>query len=97
MVLFCDSLALSLNKNIVNHVVYFDFVKSFDTVNHDILLHKLKNLYKIDGTPLNFLTDYLKGRHHLVDLGNESSATLAGNSGLFLKVLFLVLYYLFYL
>ena len=33
MIDFCDSLALSLNENIINHVVYFDFAKAFDSVN----------------------------------------------------------------
>ena len=39
---FCDSLALSLNNNICSHVIYFDFAKAFDSVNHDLVLLKLK-------------------------------------------------------
>ena len=37
---FCDSLALSLNQNIRTDVIYFDFAKAFDSVNHDIILEK---------------------------------------------------------
>ena len=81
MVLFCDSLALSLNENIINHVIYFDFAKAFDSVNHDLLLHKLKSHYNIDGILLKFLTNYLKGRTQRVVLGSESSSTMAVNSG----------------
>ena len=51
------------------------------SVNHDILLHKLKNLYKIDGTPFKFLTDCLKGRHHRIVIVNKCLTTLAVNSG----------------
>ena len=40
---FCDSLALSLNSNIRSDVIYFDFAKAFDSVNHDIILKKLKS------------------------------------------------------
>ncbi len=81
MVDFCDSLALSLNDNIINHVIYFDFAKAFDSVNHDILLHKLKTLYKIDGTLLKFLINYLEHRTQKVVIGNEVSSTLSVNSG----------------
>ena len=44
MVGFCDRLALSLNENITNFVVYFDFAKALNSINHDILLHELKTL-----------------------------------------------------
>ncbi len=81
MVNFCDSLALSLNDNISNHVIYFDFAKAFDSVNHDILLHKLKAFYNIDGTLLKFLVNYLKDRSQKVVIGNEVSSTLTVNSG----------------
>jgi len=81
MVDFCDSLALSLNEHITNHVVYFDFAKAFDSVNHDILLGKLKRLYNVDGVLLKFLCNYLKDRSQRVVIGNESSSTLAVNSG----------------
>ena len=81
MVGFCDSLAISLNDNIVSHVVYFDFAKAFDSVNHDILLQKLKDHYKIDGTLLKFLCNYLNNRYQKVVLGSESSSTLKVHSG----------------
>ena len=81
MVGFCDSLAISLNDNILNHVVYFDFAKAFDSVNHDILLQKLKVHYKIDGTLLKFLSNYLNNRYQKVVLGSESSSTLKVHSG----------------
>ena len=42
LVTFCDNLALSLNENIRTHVIYFDFQKAFDSVNHDIILEKTK-------------------------------------------------------
>ena len=81
MVNFCDSLAISLNDNIVNHVIYFDFAKAFDSVNHDILLNKLKYMYNVDGVLLKFLCNYLHGRLQRVVIGNESSSLLSVNSG----------------
>ena len=81
MVVFCDSLAMSLNENVLSHVVYFDFAKAFDSVNHDILLQKLKDLYNIDGTLLKFLSNYLSNRNQKVVIGSESSSVLKVNSG----------------
>ena len=81
MVTFCDSLALSLNENLLTHVVYFDFAKAFDSVNHDALLNKLKDLYGIDGILLKFLSNYLSERFQKVVIGSESSPTLRVNSG----------------
>ena len=51
---------LSLNNYIQNDVVYFDFSKALDSINHDILLMKLKHEYGINGTLLKFLVDYLQ-------------------------------------
>ena len=48
---------MSINdcKTMSTDVVYFDFSKAFDSVNHDIILHKLKYFYGIDGRLLKFI------------------------------------------
>ena len=74
LVNFCDSLALSLNENIQTNVIYFDFQKAFDSVNHDIILEKLKFQYKIDGRLLRFFVNYLQGRSQRVVIGSENSS-----------------------
>ena len=81
MVGFCDNLAMSYNENIRTDVVYFDFAKAFDSVNHDIILSKLKHKYRIDGTLLKFLTNYLQDRKQRVVIGNESSEFKVVESG----------------
>ena len=73
MVGFCDSLALNLNDCIRTDVVYFDFSKAFDSVNYDILLHKLKHIYNIDGRLLKFLINYLSNREQQVVIGSATS------------------------
>ena len=78
---FCDSLALSLNENIQTNVIYFDFQKAFDSVNHDIILEKLKFQYKIDGSLIRFFVNYLKGRKQQVVIGNEKSLNKVVTSG----------------
>ena len=62
MVGFADSLASSINDAARTDVVYFDFAKAFDSVSHDVLLHKLKTQFGIDGTLLKFIKNYLEGR-----------------------------------
>ena len=81
MVTFTDSLSVSLNNNYRTDVIYFDFAKAFDSVNHDILLHKLKYKYQIDGLLLKFIVNYLKRRKQQVVVGNATSSTLTVNSG----------------
>ena len=63
---FVDNLALSLNNCNRTDVVYFDFAKAFDSVNHDIILHKLKFSFNVDGAMLKFLKAYLQGRKQRV-------------------------------
>ena len=64
---------LSLNNFIKNYVVYFDFSKAFDSVNHDILLIKLNHECGINGTLLKFLVDYLQHRQQWVVIGGHRS------------------------
>ena len=53
----CDSLSLTLSENVFTDVVYFDFSKAFATVNHDILLSKLKNIFNINNCIVNQFTN----------------------------------------
>ena len=51
----------SFEKNEYVLGVFIDLKKAFDTVNHEILLHKLK-LYGINGTCLDWFKSYLGNR-----------------------------------
>ena len=73
MINFTESLTYSLNNNVQIDVVYFDFSKAFDSVNHDILLKKLKLEFGLDGRLLKFLVDYLRGREQCVVIGGQKS------------------------
>ena len=75
MVPFCENLALNLNNNLRTDIIYFDFAKAFDSVNHDRILYKLKHNFGIDGLLLQFICNYLKDRKQSVVLGNYKSSS----------------------
>ena len=81
MLNFNDSLSISLNDNIRTDVIYFDFAKAFDSVNHDIILRKLKEQFNIDGTLLKFIMNYLYNRKQCVLVGGVKSAMRNVTSG----------------
>ena len=73
---FIDDLALGLNNSIRSRtvdVIYFDFAKAFDSVNHDVILHKLKFVFNVDGLMLKFLTNYLQNRKQRVVVDQSMS------------------------
>lgn len=78
---FTDSLARCLNKGSRTDIIYFDFAKAFDSVNHDIILDKLKNQYGINGLLLKFFVEYLSSRVQRVAIGNKLSEELSVASG----------------
>jgi hypothetical protein len=53
---------MNVDKKMFNLVVFIDLKKSFDTINHDILLKKLE-FYGIKGQALDLLKSYLSNRH----------------------------------
>ena len=57
-----------------------DLSKTFDTLNHQILLKKL-NYYGITGTALQWFSSYLNGRKQYVELDGTSSDLLPLSTG----------------
>ena len=80
MISFTDNVVLSINDThtLSTDVVYFDFSKAFDSVNHDLILDKLKNSYSIDGRLLKFLKNYLCEREQSVVLDGVKSSSKTG-------------------
>jgi retron-type reverse transcriptase len=76
-----DMLAQNLNKGSRTDVIYFEFAKAFDSVNHDIILYKLKHKFGIDGLLLKFFVEYLCKRYQRDVINGSSSSDLLVNSG----------------
>ncbi len=55
--------------------IFCDLQKAFDTVDHVILLEKLKSL-GIEGIELGWFRNYLEGRQQFVHFSNHSSSLL---------------------
>ena len=70
MVNFTDKLVISINdtQTLSTDVIYFDFSKASDSVNHDLILHKLKYAYAIDGSLSKYIMNYLGKREQSVVL-----------------------------
>ena len=62
----------SLDKGEYVSVIFMDLSKAFDTINHDLLLAKLK-AYGFSHNALAFMLSYLKNRSHRVNINNNFS------------------------
>lgn len=69
-----------LDKNIQTDLIYLDFAKAFDSVDHKILLAKL-NAYGVSGQLLDWFTDYLTGRVQRVVVDGAASQWTPVTSG----------------
>ena len=61
-----DNVRQNIDQGKHTGVLYMDFSKAFDTVNHACILHKLP-FYGITGTELAWITDYLFNRNQVVN------------------------------
>ena len=68
-----DDILTSFEKGQFTLGVFIDLSKAFDTVNHNILLHKLE-FYGIRGKCLSWFKSYLKDRQQFVSLGSYENS-----------------------
>ena len=61
--------------------IFLDLKKAFDTVNHDILIKKLKN-YGIDNKELLWFESYLNNRSQVVNVNSTLSDFQPVNIGI---------------
>ena len=77
----------ALEKQEVACLILLDLSAAFDTINHDILLGRLKSRFAVSGTTFNWLQSYLKHRTQAVEIdapmsGGSRSAFVPLESGI---------------
>lgn len=75
-----DRILTEMDSGKIPICVFLDLSKAFDTLDHDILSHKL-NYYGVKGNASKLLNDYLTGRNQYVDFDGTESSTLPISTG----------------
>ena len=69
-----NDVMLSLSKGEVTILVLLDLSAAFDTIDHNILIRRLKDRYNIHGKALEWFKSYLSQRSQAVNINNVTSA-----------------------
>jgi retron-type reverse transcriptase len=70
-----DNIYDSKSKSNKPAIIFLDIKKAFDTVDHEILIKKLK-FYGVDGTVILWFRNYLKDRYQCTRVGDNISTFL---------------------
>ena len=75
-----DHILEEMDKGYLPIALFLDLSKAFDTLNHQILIHKL-NFYGITNISLNWFESYLSGRKQFVEINNTISSEQSITTG----------------
>ena len=80
LAIYHDYLVNNLEQREQVDVIYTDLSKAFDSVSHELLLHKL-NCMGIAGVYLEWIKSYLQARHQCVKICDKVSNVISVTSG----------------
>ena len=69
-----NDLLLAADDGLASVLVLLDLSAAFDTIDHNILLHRLENVVGVSGSALSWFRSYLSGRYQLVNVNQASSS-----------------------
>ena len=75
-----DKITIQMDNNMIPFSIFLDLSKAFDTIDHAILLDKLKH-YGINGNYIQLFESYLSNRHQYVEIDNIKYNTLRMTTG----------------
>ena len=76
-----NDLLLSLDDGKISVLASLDLSAAFDTIDHNILLHRLKNDFGLSGTVLDWFSSYLSGRIQSVSVHSHTSVPASVSCG----------------
>jgi hypothetical protein len=71
-----DDIISSISRGEVTMLVLLDLSAAFDTIDHNILIHRLQSRYGVDGTALEWFKSYVSDRSQLVTINDTLSDML---------------------
>jgi hypothetical protein len=80
MMLYIFTRIQRVDNGLITAFVFLDFSKAFDTVDHAILLCKLKSV-GLDDNSLNWFESYLSSRQQVTSIDNTLSSSLPVSVG----------------
>ncbi|CAB4039453.1 Hypothetical predicted protein, partial [Paramuricea clavata] len=72
---FADQILMGMDKGLVTGAVFIDLAEAFDTIDHDVLIHKLKH-YGVSNESLLWFKDYLCAGKQFVTIDSHRSEEL---------------------
>jgi len=80
LITFTQFVSDALAQHLQVDVIYLDFMKAFDSVDHNVLLEKLSK-YGFDNDTVQFFSSYLSNRKQYVSIKGHNSTHYSANSG----------------
>ncbi|CAB4016621.1 Hypothetical predicted protein [Paramuricea clavata] len=74
LIQMCDQWLQDMDEGKINGVVFLDICKAFDSVNHEILLEKLKPRFGIHDIELKWFQSYLRNRKQVCSVNDQTSS-----------------------
>ena len=75
LIQMCDQWLTDMDNGKLNGIVFLDICKVFDSINHEILLRKLKDQFGIHSTQLKWFESYLTNRKKVCSVNDQTSSS----------------------